>query len=495
MGVKTVSSSARDNQLDRDNLDFVTSHLPHFDTLNEAIGLHGEEYRPIIKAAWYQAVSLPVRKINVEAGDVRHDLRFNMIVPLPSGGGKKNVVKALSQIAEESGYDVQRPTSYHPEQFIGKTKERRENGNVHYEQLKGYLNSDFVLIDESLDLVNSNSENNRTSRSYMNIGMDPYCTNRVKKRLVDIPDGKGLSYKPDCNISLFYQPLPIPEETALIGTLRRFIIPYIDYSLDPQMEAYESRVKAEYSRGASAHEFAGFITSVAASYKSKGKLRLSSDAEDRFIELHRQLVTQGFAHSTKGKNYTRIIDHTLMDHLLKMAGIQAVVHGHTKIQVGDVERAFVDLTEFLACGLTYVEKKVQGSLDYGDGWGGARQQDRKFLRWLFKNGATSQKKSDITIAGYQEHIAEEENISEGAARKRYQKHKERGWVKGKQVGPHDSRVWLSVDPQGGKGGKGVTYYREQVKDTDYFDLAALFRKTTNNVPTSIEYPPLPPFLH
>src|SRR4030042_4652927 len=56
-------------------------------------------------------------------------------------------------------------------------------------------------------------------------------------------------------------------------------------------------------------------------------------------------------------------------------------------------------------------------------------------------------------------------ISSRAARSRYQQHRWKGWVQGKQKGVHGSNVWLTIrrdgdeGEQGGNGGRVVAEYQ------------------------------------
>ena len=66
----------------------------------------------------------------------------------------------------------------------------------------------------------------------------------------------------------------------------------------------------------------------------------------------------------------------------------------------DVELAFIDLFEIMHHNFMFVDKKVPGLLNYGEGWQGAEGLDQEALLWLHNNGATSQKDTKIQINEY-----------------------------------------------------------------------------------------------
>jgi hypothetical protein len=94
------------------------------------------------------------------------------------------------------------------------------------------------------------------------------------------------------------------------------------------------------------------------------KLTFSKEAIERYNELHLLLIEFGEGYSKKGSSFTEIIGFSLQNWFLKMIAILANSHKRTEASIFDVEMAFVDLLEFLDSNFEYVERKVQGSLDY-----------------------------------------------------------------------------------------------------------------------------------
>ena len=111
----------------------------------------------------------------------------------------------------------------------------------------------------------------------------------------------------------------------------------------------------------------------------------------------------------------------------------------------DVQKAFVDLLEILDSTFRFVEKKVQGRLDYGESWSGATGDDQVVLEWLAMMGATSEEDSNISIDEYQKEIQRVTGYTEPGARKRYQRHKRKGWINSIQR-QQTTKVWLAFNP-------------------------------------------------
>lgn len=93
----------------------------------------------------------------------------------------------------------------------------------------------------------------------------------------------------------------------------------------------------------------------------------------------------------------------------------------------------------------FVERKVSGTLDYGEAWGGATGKDQVALEWLAWEGATSEQNSNVSIEKYIQRLAELMVLSHSGARKRYTLHRQRGWIKTKRYS-HSSKVWLAFKP-------------------------------------------------
>ena len=113
----------------------------------------------------------------------------------------------------------------------------------------------------------------------------------------------------------------------------------------------------------------------------------------------------------------------LMNWLMKLAAIQAFQHHRTRIDIEDVELAYIDLFEFMEHEYQYVSDKIPGFLDYGEMWLGATSHDQAMLKWLYDRGAISLEDSEISIREYQERIMDEFMVEDKQARRITKKHR------------------------------------------------------------------------
>jgi hypothetical protein len=172
---------------------------------------------------------------------------------------------------------------------------------------------------------------------------------------------------------------------------------------------------------------------------------MSSKAKVKLAELSILLVERGESYSFKIANFMEMIAFTIQNNLLKFSAVQAFQHHRHVIEVEDVELAFMDLFEIMEHTYSYVELKIPGSLDYGDGWNGARLKDQELLKWLYEKGATSEENSTVSIKDYEDKIMEIFNVKDRQARKYKTKYELRGWVKSKNA-PNISKIWLTFTP-------------------------------------------------
>lgn len=449
------------------NLYFPTKHLAFFKGIDELTKLYGREYTLIKKGSWYFIHSLPLQKRTVSLGDISTDCRFHLMIPLPSGAGKENLGNMVKKVADGLDLVVAKPVSLHAEQLVGKTIRRRDRSGFVFEQNPGHLADDVVIFDEGIELIRSSDQGYKEARKYLNEALDYYPNNTIVKRMVDVSREEQLSYTPTCNVLLFFQPYSMSEEVILVGFFRRFFVIFSKVKQYDFSRHYKERVLGVSKTDKDFEQLVSHLNKIKISVKD---FKISDDAKNRFIELHKELIWQGKIHSKKGSNYTSIIDFTLQDRLLKMSAIQAAARGSETIEVGDVERAYVDLVEFFAAELEFIQQRVFGDLDYGQAWLGAKNQDKECLLWLFENNAISEESSNITIQDYWNKISEIYNVGEEMAKKHYYKHREKGWIGSRQVGQYGSRLWLKFQPQDSKGDKDSNLILKDFFDTEYYKI-------------------------
>jgi hypothetical protein len=440
------------------DLKYPTAHLAHFDDLNAIIALHGKPYLVLKKAVWYSLMGAALKK-QIRLGTIYSDTRLSLSICLRSGSGKKNVISSIKDICKKIGIVVAEPKSLHPEQLVGKTIQKKGKSEKII-QNPGHLADDYLILDEALELLRANDPLIKTTRNYISTALDPIGRNDIEKRMVEFSRPDTLKYAPSITIALFFQPYPVNEQIVTAGLARRFATLYIKPE-DENIEAvFKTRLYGDGKRESSLTAFCDFLTNL--KNKNLDKITFAERAKERIFELQCELARQGNCHSDKGKNYTEIVGCTLQDYLVKMSYILACMEGSGTVEIRHVELAYVDLAEFFASGLQWIQEKIIGNMDYGDLWGGATSEDKLCLQWLYERGD-----SQTSISEYWDNVAENFAVSKEQARKIYYRHVQNGWVKGKQEGKHDSRVWLLIKPKikGAQAGKGGLYTIK--KPTEY----------------------------
>ncbi len=483
-----------ENPFSTDKLEFYTNHLPLFSEFDRATRLYGNEYIVIKKACWYNIFSIPLRKVKIILGDITADCRMHVAYSMPTGSGKKNLVDVIERICQAIHVPYAEPTSYHPEQLIGKII-RRGKRNPIYERIEGHLADDVNIFEDAIDLLRSNETSYKEARKYLIKALDPFGSNTIQKRMVDTPRSETLEYTPDCIISMFFQPYSLDEEIVLVGLLRRFIVPFVRLKQFLPIENYGERVYGsdELSTANAIQRIVDKLNEIAGRVRDDIKITFTENAKRRFLDLHLELIKQGLMHSQKGRNYIRLIDYDLQDKLLKVCVVLALARkNETVIDTEDVELAFLDMTEFLACNLDFVNTKILGYLDYGEQWGGARKEDADILKWLWEQGATSKEESRVSISEYISKIAEVCGLTTSGATAKYRRHKKNGWVDSEQVGSIDTKVWLLVRPAENisVGCMGDTQGLSR-SNLEYFKILEKFKNQSNILNTLESKIPLP----
>ena len=438
---KGENTAGNDNEVDKFQPIHPTTHLKCFDDLVNATGLKGDEYNSIMKPVWYNIVSLLIAKIELQLGSIIVDGRIHILIFLPSGNGKTEIKKTIQRILKKLPKSYIEPTSFHPEQFVGKVVVEKRNDERDYRKLPGHLSLDYVIIDEGKDLLTSKDALYSESRKYLRLAMDQYPNNTITKKSVDIEHEHALSYEPHCGLCIFCQPFSMNEEFVLAGDLRRLILSYILMVGIDKSKSYEERVREKRNYEDSIDEFCNFLSSI----EIPDKFELTEKAIDIYIELHGLLVKRGSSRSIKIKNFMKMADFSLQNMLLKFSTIQALQDGTGRIEPQHVELAFVDYVEILEHTYDYIEKKISGNLDYGENWNGAEKKDQEIIKWLYEEGATSRENSKVSIKEYKKKIMEVYGVEDRQARRKKEKHEKNGWIESKTI-QHTSKVWLKFEP-------------------------------------------------
>jgi hypothetical protein len=122
-----------------------------------------------------------------------------------------------------------------------------------------------------------------------------------------------------------------------------------------------------------------------------------------------------------------------------MSCIQSAIDGREILTVSDVNKAYADLSEFWDIQLEFVIQKVKGEIDYME----MTKEEKSCLLILQANNCHSENDSNLMIKDYLNLISDELPCSKDRARHLYYGLKETGYLNSKQVGQHNSKVWLT----------------------------------------------------
>ena len=223
-------------------LHYATQHLQYFHEFSSLIGLYGRHYIPILKARYYQLLGGIIQR-TFRIGNLYADTRIHVAYPLPTETGKNDLIYSIkdlirSGVEKKNGesFSVTEPTSFHPEQLIGKYIEVTQNvmneNTGKYKKVKtrvenrGHLNNDFIEFDECTNLITSIKPEHQQAREILSKSENPLGRNEVEKRLTEDTPENVVRYNPACTNSYYFQPFKkIPEVSFLQGFLRRKLIP------------------------------------------------------------------------------------------------------------------------------------------------------------------------------------------------------------------------------------------------------------------------------
>lgn len=465
-GLVEVKEVSPRESLDKflDQLDYSTTHLHDYSFLNKLVNLKGEPYRLLEKALWYQVYALPIRHSTVVFGSKTEDLRLHTSFPMPSGSGKSNLKKALKTICKAIHCEAVEPTSFHPEQFVGKVekhkntkKEFQATGErFFYEEIPGHFqNADLIVFDEAIDLCRAEGDKYAETRAYLNIGKDTFPDNLVTKKAVSIPKENAIKFSPFFATITFYQPFHLPEENVLRGFLNRDYIISVN-NLHQRVESLEALDSVLEGNGINEEKVIDFYRNQLSKYvvQPAFTITLDPDAYLVFKRMIAELILVGTSFTPKLANFTALISKRIWSSLIKLAAVHAFYENTTKdnilITESALNKAYVDMFEFFVHSLDFIERKILGLMDYGETWDGATGQYVEVLEYLNKQGATSFDDSKVTIDEIHEQIKNIFNVeSKRSAQYKLKTMCKKGWIGKKHKGGKDaeSRVWLNIQPK------------------------------------------------
>lgn len=420
-------------------LDYPTMHLKGFDDLADGTDLFGDEYTVIFKALWYQLMSFLIAESNLQMGRNKADGRINALYPLKAGHGKGELKRVIEYCMNYFNKTYAEPTSLHAEQLVGKPIKKPRSDEYRFSY--GYLSRDWLVIDEAYNLLSSNELHYSEARKYMRKALDRYPGNTVYKETTEGGADAALKYDPICPITLFIQPVVFDTDMLVLeGDIRRVICPYVNMTGIDKKESLSRNIRDEAADDDAIYRFCQLMTRL----QSFGKFRATPEAVDRFEELFFDLYDYGMNYNLKIRNFMDIIGYTMQTFLLKFSAVQAFQHGRDTIQPADVELAYLDLFEIMHHTYQYVNNKIPGFLNYGEGWQGAEAMDQEALQWLIDEGATSED-SAVDSKDYAIKIMDLFDVKDRRAREIIKKYHDHGWIARKK-GFHSTKIWITFEP-------------------------------------------------
>jgi len=200
------------------------------------IGLRGNSYTDITKLIFYSVLANQIKTNTFTMESKNIDLRLNLLMQLKAGHGKKNYEYFIRRTIEGLGKLYYEPTSYHPEQFVGKVLVKEKKDGYEYQQVHGTLAGDYVVIDEAHALLTM--QKNEECLKYLRTALDPIGDNRIEKKQVNVPNEEMMVYYPNCTVILLTQPITnVNEELLIRGSFRRFIICFLQTTFEERLQA------------------------------------------------------------------------------------------------------------------------------------------------------------------------------------------------------------------------------------------------------------------
>ncbi|MBI4140423.1 hypothetical protein HY485_01155 [Candidatus Woesearchaeota archaeon] len=436
------------------------ANLPLFDDFLTLLELQGADYRGLLKLFWYHVASTVLNKVQVQFKKIKSDCRVHVLLVVPSGFGKKNFVSFMRALAKTLKFSIEKPSTTHPEQLVGKMLYRGTGKNKERIENKGFMSNDELVFDECSTLLHGDDDKAKESRAILCDGMNPYPDSVVMKRSVDQTKEEALTY-PAYFCGLFLTQPFKHDDTELIrqGFMRRPWTGYTVFSAERD-DQFSARL-GDFS--GSVDGFVEFLKGV----KKTGEngVSVESDVKDLFSECHAALLSQGRCHSPSGSAFIEHLAHALMDDLLKFSAIQALVHGRNAVTKNDIIAAFVDLSEFLLMRLNYIEDffpsySLYAVLGFDD-------RSAAILNWLETKNALSKDASTVGVDDVTLFVLETFGKGDKTAQRLLSRLVNDGWVSRDQVGQHETRVWLLKKPEKkAQSCLGITYYYSKLAELE-----------------------------
>lgn len=331
-------------------LDYPTNHLPMFKELQGIMGIHSNSHKHALKMIYYSMVSTINGATNIYLYRVRHDPRISTILVMKAGQGKTSLLDGAADILKRIGMSVHRPTTFHSDQWIGKTISNKKEG---VRKIFGYLNDDVVIIDEAKRLI-SDPDFGET-RKNARISQNRYGSSPVEKKNVDTHNKDKITYDSKTVLMYGVQDIKLDAEDFIIeGDSRRFAISVLDNeTIDKQEDIITSQV--EHGTGfINPQVFSDFLNEIT---RLPGEIFVTLGAKERALWIravtnlndransYSKMVTEYYG--TLGAEYSGLfLKFVINTALIRMAS-NGIESQQVKITWDDILYAYVDCFEML----------------------------------------------------------------------------------------------------------------------------------------------------
>ena len=334
------------------SLEYPTNHLPMFGTLQDIVGIHSQSHKHILKMIYYSMVSCINPKTIVYLHGAKHDLRISTIFVGKQGQGKTEILKTTANILEGVGMKVHRPTSFHAEQWIGKTRtdKKAENGVT---QIMGYLYDDVIIIDEAKRLISDPdfAETRRTAR----ISQNRYMSSPVEKKNVDTHNKDKISYYSKSVLLYGVQDMKLDAEDFIVeGDVRRYAVSVLDNETMDSQDKIIRSVMEEKREYISHHVFSDYLNKIP---RLPDEVFIKLGSEERVLyeravinlndraNSYSKMVSEYFG--TLGAEYLTLFLKFVVNYSLVRMVDTGIVSQNIKITKEDILYAYVDCFEML----------------------------------------------------------------------------------------------------------------------------------------------------
>ncbi len=334
------------------SMDYPTDHLPMFEMLQNIVGIRSRSHKHILKMAYYTMVSSINAGTVVSINGARHDLRISTIFVAKQGQGKTEILNTTAKVLNDVGMIVHRPTSFHSEQWIGKTKvDKKEKDGI--SKIMGYLFDDVIVVDEAKRLISDDeyAEVRRNAR----ISQNRYGTSPIEKKNVDTHNKDKISY--DSKSILFYgvQDMKMDAEDFIIeGDVRRYAVSVLD---NETMDSQDEIIRSVMEKGRQFEDHETFVNYLNKIPRLKDEIFIKLAPEERVLyELavinlntransYSKMVSEHFG--TLGAEYIGLFLKFVVNYALIRMVKQGINSENPVITKDDILCAYVDCFEML----------------------------------------------------------------------------------------------------------------------------------------------------